>query len=244
MLVTARHIVNPEWAHCPGPDPPRIFARFNKKNYDPKKDDAGTLDLLLSLEQDGKKLWTAHRDGEVDAAILPLFISLDSYDYEAVPVWLLPTPNEQELLTIGSPVVSAGLIPGVSGKKRNYPFFKFGHISSKPAEPVEANCIPGVSKTEKAWFIAANLVPGNSGSPIFFIPPTIPLGAGGSLFASPPVGRPLLIGVQSLSFLAYDVAGMTPSQFVYEMIEGMKLPDADLRRGLLPQPSQADPSKK
>jgi hypothetical protein len=28
MLVTARHIVDPQWANCPGPNPSKIFLRY------------------------------------------------------------------------------------------------------------------------------------------------------------------------------------------------------------------------
>jgi hypothetical protein len=39
--------------------------------------------------------------------------------------------------------------------------------------------------------------------------------------------RPMLLGVQSLSFLGADVAGMTPIKFVYEILQKMNLPDPD-----------------
>jgi hypothetical protein len=80
----------------------------------------------------------------------------------------------------------------------------------------------------KVWFVAANLAPGNSGSPIYYVPP----GFGGLQIVNQ---RPLFLGIQSVSFVLYDVAGMTPAQYVYTMIEKMKLPDSDLRRNVQPK---------
>ena len=43
----------------------------------------------------------------------------------------------------------------------------------------------------------------------------------------------MLLGIQSISFLGADVAGMTPINFVYEILQGIALPDSDLHRGPL-----------
>jgi hypothetical protein len=231
FLITARHIVDPQWAHCAEGNPTRIYARFNKKNFDAAKDAVGTGDLPLDLVQDGKPTWNANSDDEVDAAVFFLNAkALADYDYVAVPVSVFPTPEEVKSLATGDNIISAGLIPGASGKKRNYPVFKFGNISSIPDEPADVSCQQGTSRSEKVWFIAASLVPGNSGSPIFYFP----FGSGGISLGS---GRPLLLGVQSMSFLPWDVAGMTPVQYVYEIIQQMKIPNADLRRGPPPTPT-------
>src|SRR5437879_4566213 len=41
LLVTARHVLDPAWAHCPSFNPQWVYLRMNTKNYDPKKDEAG-----------------------------------------------------------------------------------------------------------------------------------------------------------------------------------------------------------
>ena len=69
--------------------------------------------------------------------------------------------------------------------------------------------------------IAASLVPGNSGSPIFFVP----VGFGGVRFGG--MGRASLIGIQSTSFLGSDIAGMAPIQFLIDSMKAANLPDAD-----------------
>src|SRR5208282_3434695 len=45
LLVTARHMVDPEWAGCSNQGPRKLFLHINKKNFDPTKDEAGTVDL-------------------------------------------------------------------------------------------------------------------------------------------------------------------------------------------------------
>jgi hypothetical protein len=52
--------------------------------------------------------------------------------------------------------------------------------------------------------VAANLVSGNSGSPVFYVP----AGAGGITLGGTNT-RPMLIGVQSVSIISADVGGMT-----------------------------------
>jgi hypothetical protein len=42
----------------------------------------------------------------------------------------------------------------------------------------------------------------------------------------------MFLGIQSTSFIPWDVAGMTPAQYVYDIIEKMELPSADLRRNV------------
>jgi hypothetical protein len=67
-------------------------------------------------------------------------------------------------------------------------------------------------RLERVWFIAANLVGGNSGSPVFFYP------AGGISFGNG-VDRAILIGVQAISFEGADIAGMTPIEDVFQILK-------------------------
>jgi len=243
ILVTARHIVDPQWANCPSQDPVKIFMRINKKNFDAAKDPMGTVDIPITLVENGQRVWVPSPDSQVDVALIPVTKLIDpgEHDVSAVNVSDFPTPDEVRAFATGDAVVSAGLVPGASGKRRNYPIFKFGNISSIPDEPVDTMCLPpgtpGYSQgtpsyPEKLWLIAASLVPGNSGSPIFFMP----AGSGGLKMDS---RRPVLLGVQSVSLIPWDIAGMTPAEYIYDLIEGLKVPDADLRQNVQPpQPKQ------
>ena len=219
LLVTARHMVDPEWSGCPVP--PKLFLHVNEKNFDPKKQEVGTVDLDLTGEVNAGKQWFVNPDNEVDAAVAALNGKmLDEYDTGAVPIFLFPTDEELKTFKAGDEVVSAGLLAGASGKKRNYPISKYGRVSSVPEESIDApKCGQRPSSHSlKLWFIAASLVEGNSGSPIYFSPPLLSN------------RRPVLLGVQSMSFIPWDVAGMTPVRYVYEIIESLKLKDANLTR--------------
>lgn len=119
--------------------------------------------------------------------------------------------------------MSAGLIPAFSGIRRNYPVFKFGYISSRPDEKITMkDCPNGIARQETAWTIAASLVPGNSGSPVLYVP----VAFNGVQFGG--YGRASIIGVQSSAIVGWDVAGMTPISFLVDAIRSAGIPDADL----------------
>jgi hypothetical protein len=218
LLVTARHIVNPEWDGCPATKD-GLFAVLNKKHFDPQKDTVGTVDVPLVDSINGEPVWHYPSDESVDIVFMningPVFMGLD---LENEPILLSQLPTEQELKMVnsGAQIASAGLLLGASGTHRNYPIFKFGYVSSVPDEKVNVACCPSCTpKLQTAWMIAASLVPGNSGSPIFFVPPNF----------SPQ--RAFLLGVQSSSFAGYDVAGMAPVQFLLDAIKKQNFADAD-----------------
>jgi hypothetical protein len=79
---------------------------------------------------------------------------------------------------------------------------------------------------EKVWFLSINLLPGSSGSAIFYSPPRAEVG--GRRDAQ---NRAILIGVQSSSLGGADIAATTPIELAFEIIEGLNLPRADLYRG-------------
>jgi hypothetical protein len=175
------------------------------------------------------RLLSVNPDERVDAVVLVL----DPTTYpglidRAISVSSFASVDEQKFMGVGDQITSAGLVPGKSGENRNYPFFKFGHISTVPEEGTFIACEPSMPalRLERVWFIAANLVPGNSGSPIYYLP----FGGNGSSFG----GRPALLGVQSSSIVEADLAGMTPVEDVFKIIENhFAAQGADLYRGAL-----------
>jgi hypothetical protein len=241
VLVTARHMLDPVWAKCPQTSNLTvIYARLNRKNYKPNSTDSGVDFVRIDLIKEGKPLWRHHGDENVDAAVIPITTSsvYDPFDTEQVPIELFPTDAEIASQSIGDPAMSAGLLPGLTGKSRNYPIFKFGQISNIPAEVVETRCTrESLPFPVKVWLIAANLVPGNSGSPIFHVP----LGVSGISLGGT---RPMLLGVQSISFIGADVAGMTPIKYVYEILQDMGFSEGDFRRGPPPPAPQPNPPAK
>ena len=244
ILVTARHMVDPSWDGC-SKEAPNLVARFNKKDFNPDVEGSvGTVDYGLPRIGDSKNEakwmnWVFPTDESADVAFTVLNVgklaSLGA-DYIAAGLDQLATPKETKTMDTGSQVMSAGLIPGVSGKLRNYPIFKFGYISSRPSEKITMkDCPNGIERGETAWMIAASLVPGNSGSPILYVP----VAFNGLNFGG---GRPSLIGVQSSALVGWDVAGMTPIQFLIDALRAAEIPDVDwsMLDASAPQPA---PSK-
>lgn len=231
LLVTARHVLDPVWASCPPHhNPTRVFLRLNKINFNPGSDDEGTAYVPLSLVYSGKnKNVFTNVDDSVDAVVValdPKVVTPDEYDLIAIGVYDFATPEEIKALDSGTEVVSAGLLPLFPGSRRNYPIFKFGHISAVPQERIQVPCAPGEPPNLlRLWFMALNLVQGNSGSPVISVP---------ERFSD---HRAALLGLQSTSVEGSDVAGMTPVHFIFEIIESMAdiMKDANLYRGSLPQ---------
>jgi hypothetical protein len=228
VLVTARHMIDPAWNHCPDSQPQVIYARYNKKVYDPAKDESGIDYFRLDLYENGNPRWSRPNEEDADVAVVLLKGKLiqDKSDAEGIPISDFATDDEAKQKTTTDPVLSVGLLPAYPGVKRNYPAWKFGQISDKPEEPVPVPCVKdGATTLMRLWFMSINLVPGNSGSPIFYAPE----GSNGVSFGG---GRPFLMGLQSASFLGADISGMTPVQYIFEAIQNLKLQDADLYRGL------------
>ncbi|MGB9286274.1 MAG: hypothetical protein WCB59_19855 [Candidatus Sulfotelmatobacter sp.] len=228
LLITARHIVDPNWAFCSGRQPTAIYVRVNKVNYDPLSKESGVDYVRIPLVANRENLYWTSDDDEIDAAVIPIGAQLSSAKHDALPMRLVVFASTEEIskIQVGDPVFSAGLLPGKSGEKRNYPFFKFGYVSSIPGEPLGISCEKGMPELrhEKVWFIAANIVAGNSGSPIYYGPP--------SPFSPSGPSRVVLIGVQSSSFEGADVAGMTPIEDVFKIIQAhVTDPRLDLWRG-------------
>lgn len=238
VLITARHIVDPNWAHCSIPQPARIYVRINTTNYDPKKDTTGVGFVPVDLIVNGQKTYVVRDDdSNVDAAIINVTAKFSQEKYDFMPMTLsnFASPEEVKKLRVGDSIASAGLIPRRSGENRNYPFFKFGNISNMPDEPIWVGC-PEEGKIkpelllERVWFIAVNLIGGNSGSPVFYYPPSVCM-MGGFIQCPNTVNRVMIVGVQSSSFDGADVAGMTPIEDVFKIIDGHGTPELDLYRG-------------
>lgn len=230
VLATARHVVQPGWAFCPPHVNPAVaYIRVNKRDFVEGRGERAVEFLRIDLS----RFVTGPED--VDVAVTPIGIPDVSakYDVNGVPIYYFATAEEMQALSFGDAVVTAGLLPAFPGSTRNYPFFKFGHISAMPTEPVQAPCAPNEpARLIRLIFVAMNLVPGNSGSPTFYTPP--------------PFSRrePRFVGVQSMSFPTADVGGMTSANEVYAVVEKLKLPEADLRRGRIPQQQPASTAKK
>lgn len=235
VLVTARHMADPGWIDCPSGG--ELIAKMNKKTFDPEKPESGTAEYSLSGQQ-----WIVPNNDSVDLA----YTILDGARFEAlnvenagINVSQLPSASESKAVHIGDQVLSAGLLalptanPGsyqdAVSQKRNYPIFKFGYVSSIPEEKIPVPGCNGTSKLMTEWLIAANLVIGNSGSPIVFDP------------APPQGGRLFILGVQSITFGQSDVAGMAPIRYFLDSVRGLNLVDIDLSKPADTEPALGGP---
>lgn len=230
LLITARHVVDPVWAGCATVNPSRLFLRVNKMHYDPHVDQTGLSYLPVDLVQSGTATWQKSDDDSVDVAVLkaPTELTSGDYDVRFLNFRNFGTPEEVAKLGVGSQTASTGLVPGVEGQKRNNPIFHFGKIASIPDEAVPFRCgRSSESRPFRVWWIATTLVPGTSGSPIFF-DPLFPPGA--DISAGEP--RAMLIGLQSLSVPSGDLAGMTPAAYIMDVVTHSVPSDADLTLGL------------
>lgn len=223
LLITAQHVVDPMWACQNTQNPKRLFLRLNKARFDPSVEQEGTSYLPLDITMSGKdRTVFTSADTSVDAAVIALngaVVNVTDFDFNPLFLSDFPTPNELASVSAGDNIFSAALLPPFISVHRNYPILKFGHISAIPQERVQLSCTTRPEPSLlREWFVAASLVPGNSGSPVIYSPP---------LSSSK---RALILGLVSMPF-AEDIAGMTPAEHIFEIIGLMNNPDYDLYRG-------------
>jgi hypothetical protein len=230
LLVTARHVVDPVWAGCESVNPVRLFIRVNNMHYDPNSDPTGVSYLPIDLIANGSATWHKSDDENVDVAVLkaPSELLSGEYDIKFLNFRNFGGLDEIGRIGIGSQTASAGLVPLLEGKKRNNPVFHFGRIASIPEETAGFVCKQGSPpRPLRVWWLATTLVPGTSGSPIFF-DPLFPPGA--DITAGEPRG--MIIGLQSLTLKDADLAGMTPAKYIIDVIVKSVGGDADIGLGI------------
>jgi hypothetical protein len=218
-LVTARHMVDGPWMGCPSKD--HLVLRLNKAFDRPQVLELGER-TAINFSLDGQ-VWEYPDDSMYDLA----FTRLPEKVMNALGAVVRPmklenfaTQAEADQLRVGDNIVSAGLLVGASGEWRNFPVFKWGQISSvRSGEPlsIPSPC-PGKPRWMREILVAASLVPGNSGSPIVVLP---------SQFHP---GRTFVAGVQSISFMGNDVAGMAPIRPMLDKLRRIN-GDSDLDLG-------------
>src|ERR1700721_1603260 len=88
VLVTARHMIDPAWNHCPNSQPKEIFLRFNKKNYDSLKDETGVDFALIPISENGKPTWHHPEEEDADVAVFVLNAKAvdERIDWGPIPV--------------------------------------------------------------------------------------------------------------------------------------------------------------
>ncbi len=227
-IVTARHIVDPKWEGCSWANPQEIYARVNAKNFKVGQEEDGTDVMPLGLVNAGKNVWYASPNDRVDVAVIPVSAThvaeLMRNDVRFISVADFATKAETEnyKVGIGDQIVTAGLVPALLDTQRNYPAFKFGRISNIPEESINMKCTQaeaGKALPRDVWLLAGNFVGGNSGSPVYLLPP-VPSA----------LHRVMLIGIIAGAIPDVDLGTMVPSEYVFDVIQA-HYPTANLYRG-------------
>jgi hypothetical protein len=234
FIVTARHIVDPEWEGCSWSNPSVLHARVNIKNYKDTERASGVWETTFKLARNST--WFAPDDDKADIAVIPFqsqeqLNELEKNDVASLRFADIATKEEIERFKIGTGdgIVSAGLVPALFDVKRNYPAFKFGKISNVLNEPLRSRCEATKTSPLKerwAWVVSANFVPGNSGSPVYLLPVEFSLG--------PPLQyngpRPMLLGVVSSTIDGADLAEMAPIEYMVPVLQRL-CPGCNFSRG-------------
>lgn len=215
FLVTARHVVDPEWSRCAERDPASIDVRLNRRS-------GGVGYETIPLQSGGTRHFLTPSDPAADLAIVPLEQALgpriEEYKFIDTPFDMLPSVVEGEHLRPGLPVVTARLSQDPSDEPDSYPVFDAGTLAALPTGSIEVQCgrsgaqVGGPQPRAKplhVWFIDAGVPRGVSGAPVYT---AVARGEGGSAV-------PVLLGVQSVTWPERGVAGITPSAVLAQLIQ-------------------------
>jgi hypothetical protein len=158
-LVTAKHVLRKMQATATGP----MYVRLNKK------EEQGVY--YHPLPRDG---WHEHEDTSVDAAILQIHLPFEkgtsgqflAVNFSAVLETpdLVPKnePGHQWPPREGEEICVVALFLQHPGQERNYPVFRFGHISLMSDERIDGEYGPS-----EYHLIENQVYRGHSGAPVF-----------------------------------------------------------------------------
>ncbi|WP_263376029.1 hypothetical protein [Granulicella aggregans] len=215
FLITARHLVDADWTGGPQVAD-RLLMRMNRKGP-----------LVLEIGEPAtvfyplkEQAWFHPEADSIDIAFTMIpkenLVALGA-NVQPLGSDALASQVEADSMRVGDETVSAGLLSGVSGNLANYPIFKWGNVSSFHGEPIPTKMPGGKILNLFEALVSASLVQGNSGSPIFVLP------------NERHPHRMFLAGVQSMSYIGNDVAGMAPIRSLIDSLHKLKdQPDIDL----------------
>ena len=210
FFVTARHVVDPEWARCSQKNPSSIRLRLNRRS-------GGIGYVNVPLVSRVMRRYFTPMDPTADLAIIPiedgLIANLDEYKIIEVPFRLLPTDAEMLQFRADQPVITARVPAWPSNGSGSFPAFDAGVLSKMPAETVKVQCSTAVerqpAKSLHVWFINAGTPQGASGAPVYTAI------ARGSESAKTTV----LLGIQSVAWPDEGAAGITPSVVLRDLVQ-------------------------
>ena len=237
FLVTARHVVDPEWAHCAEKNPASITIRLNRR-------EGGIGYETIPLEAGQLRRFFTSPDSTVDLAIIALdrrlIPDLDIYKIVDLPFSLIPTDSELRSLQQDQPIITAGLLTQPPLGPRIYPVLESGALAKTPSDTINIPCgrpataqstaqstAPSPANPLHLWFIDAAIPQGVSGSPVYT---SIARG-------EDPMDAPVLLGIQSVAWPDRGIAGITPSVVLRSLVQsalGSETLATNLSRGPVP----------
>jgi hypothetical protein len=210
FLVTARHVVDPEWARCGSQNPKNITIRLNRRA-------GGVSYRTIALERDHLRQFVTSADEETDLALIPLgredLPDLDEFKVADTPLDTLPTEHELSRMHEAQQIATVGVAQPKLAGLMDLPISESGMIvSAANGALVPVRCaVESPAKSIRMLLIEADVGRGLSGAPVY------------AAFSRGPhhVSTPLLVGIQTVVWPDRGEAGITPVAALLEMVEEM-----------------------
>lgn len=203
LLITARHVVDPEWAHCAARNPASILLRLNRRSGG-----VGYRSVPLRLAHGRNYFTSSDPTADIVAIRLDktLIADLDDYKFLDVPSSMLPTAAEALQFQTDQPVMTARIPSSSQGESGNFPVFNAGVLATMSSESVNVRCDPPPGarlplKPLHVWLVNVRVPQGASGAPVYA---AINRGVDA-------VKTPVLLGVQAVAWPEQGVAAVTPA---------------------------------
>ncbi|MBB5059507.1 hypothetical protein HDF16_004233 [Granulicella aggregans] len=208
FLVTARHVVDPQWASCGKENPGTISVRFNRWT-------GGVGYETIALQKRGLSSIVTSSDELTDLALIPLTREtaphIGSYQLNETAFDSLPTILELSSIHPDQRIVTAGISsPKMSGQM-DFPISDPGVLAAATSRvPVKVKCSPASRAVPiELWLIDASIPEHVSGAPVYA---ELARGHHGET-------QPMLVGIQSAVWPGKGVAGMTPVTALTDLVQ-------------------------
>lgn len=213
-LVTARHVVDPEWAHCKTKNPHSITVRFNRRS-------GGVGYELIQLEAHDEPTFITAKDDLTDLALLPISSETVARlsDYRMVETHFenLPTETELGMLKKEQQIVTVGVSRAKLAGLTDSPISQPGLIATNVSGGrMGVRCaVESQVKPIQMWLIDAAVEPGVSGAPVYAALTRAPSNS----------AIPVLVGIQAVVWPDKGRAGITPVSALRNLIEQKRIRD-------------------
>lgn len=198
-LVTARHVVDPQWAHCAVKNPQSITVRFNRI-------DGGAGYETISLDGHRGPIFRTSQDDLADLALIPINEATVRHlkDYRLAETAFNALPSESELGTLHKEqqIVTVGVSSPELAGLRDSPVSAPGVMATdvSGAEMAVRCTAQSPLKSIHMWLINASVELGISGAPVY----------AAMARGQDRVTTPVLVGVQTVVWPDRGQAGVTP----------------------------------